>query len=383
MVQITIIGWYGTETIGDRAILSGIISLLSKAYQDVCIWLGSLYPVVSEHTLIDDAGFLHRCAQYRNGKMRLELFYSGNAKELRHAIAKSDLLLVGGGPLMDIVQMHMLDYAFSYAKRKNIRTAICGCGWGPLNRSEFINAASDIIAKSDIVLLRDSLSVEMCKKMARKETKIEALVDPSFFALQFFMDERKKIAREHSSLISINYREIISDIQGTYSSTLEKELMLLTQKVAENFKDKTVLLVPMHTFAIGGDDRILLNRIAGKVKMDNVLVQNVPLSLEDTMDKYFSSFLCIGMRYHAVLFQTVLNGYNFILDYTDEDNGKTVGLLRQLNAEKFYTSRYVSLRKRETIDFDVRTDLHRFSIDEHFIDTMRNKYISYFSNLYK
>lgn len=383
MVQITIIGWYGTETIGDRAILSGIVSLLSEAYQDVYIWLGSLYPIVSEHTLIDDAEFLNRCAQYRNGKMKLELFYSGNAKELRTAISKSDLLLVGGGPLMDIMQMHMLNYAFSYAKRNNIKTIICGCGWGPLNSSEFINVASDIIAKSDVVLLRDTLSVEMCRKMVKKKKNIEALVDPSFFALQFFMSEHKKADRENSSLISINYREIISDIQGVYSSTLEKDLIELTQKIAENFKDNMVLLLPMHTFAIGGDDRILLNRIAGKVKMDNVFVQNIPLSLEDTMDKYFSSSLCFGMRYHAVLFQTLLNGYNFILDYTDENSGKIIGLLRQLNAEKFYTHRYVPLRKKETIEFDIKTELHRFSINEHFINTMRNSYVSYLSNLYK
>ena len=29
---ITVIGWYGTETIGDRAILAGLISLFNKSY---------------------------------------------------------------------------------------------------------------------------------------------------------------------------------------------------------------------------------------------------------------------------------------------------------------------------------------------------------------
>ena len=29
-MNICILGWYGTETIGDRAILAGIISLLSN-----------------------------------------------------------------------------------------------------------------------------------------------------------------------------------------------------------------------------------------------------------------------------------------------------------------------------------------------------------------
>ena len=56
-LKATIIGWYGTETIGDRAILAGIIRLLSEVASDIVIELGSLSPILSERTLRDDGHF--------------------------------------------------------------------------------------------------------------------------------------------------------------------------------------------------------------------------------------------------------------------------------------------------------------------------------------
>ena len=53
-LKATVIGWYGTETIGDRAILSGILRLLSEVASDITIELGALYPILSERTLRDD-----------------------------------------------------------------------------------------------------------------------------------------------------------------------------------------------------------------------------------------------------------------------------------------------------------------------------------------
>ncbi len=49
-MRILIIGWYGTETIGDRAILAGLISFFSKVYRCFEIKIGSLYPfLLKEH----------------------------------------------------------------------------------------------------------------------------------------------------------------------------------------------------------------------------------------------------------------------------------------------------------------------------------------------
>ena len=56
-MKITIIGWYGTETIGDRAILAGLFSVFAKVYEDFEIKLGSLYPFFSERTINEDYSF--------------------------------------------------------------------------------------------------------------------------------------------------------------------------------------------------------------------------------------------------------------------------------------------------------------------------------------
>ena len=49
----TIVGWYGTETKGDVAILDGIINVLeAKGIHDVL--LGSLFPFYTERTLYEN-----------------------------------------------------------------------------------------------------------------------------------------------------------------------------------------------------------------------------------------------------------------------------------------------------------------------------------------
>ena len=55
MIRVLIIGWYGTETIGDRAILAGILrSLDSYLNSDILLTIGSLYPYISERTIFED-----------------------------------------------------------------------------------------------------------------------------------------------------------------------------------------------------------------------------------------------------------------------------------------------------------------------------------------
>ena len=111
-MRITIIGWYGTETIGDRAILAGLISFFSKSFKSFEIKLGSLYPFFSERTLNED------CAFYKEitGKgYDIKIFNSKKPKELVNAIKNSDLIVMGGGPLMDLNELFMVEYAFKKA----------------------------------------------------------------------------------------------------------------------------------------------------------------------------------------------------------------------------------------------------------------------------
>ena len=86
-MKVTIIGWYGTETIGDRAILAGLISLFSKTYDGFEIKLGSLYPFFSQRTINEDYSFYKEII---NKDFKIKIFNSQNSKELVSAIEDSD-----------------------------------------------------------------------------------------------------------------------------------------------------------------------------------------------------------------------------------------------------------------------------------------------------
>lgn len=100
----------------------------------------------------------------------------------------------------------------------------------------------------------------------------------------------------------------------------------------------------MHYFHIGGDDRDFLNTLALQLNQQNIEVQNRNLSLEQTMDVFHDASLNIGMRFHSVVFQTILSGKNIVLDYTEPRKGKISGFLKDIGGDLFYKSRYFNLQ---------------------------------------
>ena len=164
-MNICILGWYGTETIGDRAILAGIISLLSEKFKDFDVNLGSLYPFYSKRMIEEDKE-LYRLLIGKDINFRL--FDSKHKKSLEKNIKCSDLLIIGGGPLMDLPELYMLKYAFRYAKRHNKKKFIYGCGVGPLFKDEYQKIVIDIAKLSDGIILRDSVSKKNLLNYAKK-----------------------------------------------------------------------------------------------------------------------------------------------------------------------------------------------------------------------
>ncbi|MDR1130055.1 MAG: polysaccharide pyruvyl transferase family protein [Prevotellaceae bacterium] len=373
MIKITIIGWYGTETIGDRAILAGLINLFPDVYEHFDIKLGSLYPTLSHRTVVEDYSFYTVMAKRH---IFISIFDSTDVAELNSAIKWADMLVMGGGPLMDIEPMFMIEYAFKYAKKNRVKTALLGCGMGALIQERFMKSAMSIISNSDLTIFRDSKSLARYHELLKKEPSgCMASIDPAVFAADVF---RKLYNSENSDkFAAINFRE--SD--GLYNLGMSTEQIFvlfseLLEKTARNH-DYELLLVPMHTFRIGGDDRYFLNQLAGKVNLPNVHVQNTPLSLVETMKIYYDAVFCIGMRFHSVLLQTAVNGKNYILDYTDINNGKIINLLHQLQACDFYKSRYYSLVHPDGDMFVPQENIPAYSIDDTAISDFRKIYIEH------
>ncbi len=100
-MNICIVGWYGTETLGDRAILDGILAVFNQIAGEYTCHLGSLNPFFTERTLLEDYSIYKKTSP----GCQIKLFDEKSTKEMREAVADSDYVIMGGGPIMDLAEM--------------------------------------------------------------------------------------------------------------------------------------------------------------------------------------------------------------------------------------------------------------------------------------
>lgn len=374
---ITIIGWYGTETIGDRAILAGLISFFSKSYETFEIKLGSLYPFFSERTLNEDYSFYKKIT---TKDIKIDIFNSKDSYALTSAIKESDLVVMGGGPLMDLDELFMVEYAFKKAKKLGKKTALLGCGVGPLFNKKYRKSVLNISQSSDITILRDKKSIDNLEEIYKEynvfldSAKIQSSYDP---AVEAVLEYNKHHKEEKEEYIAINLREFPLEYNKEKNgSSINDELREFIKQLALKYKEKEIRFIPMHYFHIGNDDRVFLNAIAQELKLENIKVQNPNLTLEETITVYQNASFCVGMRFHSVVLQTIVSGRNYVLDYTEPKKGKIFGFLADVDKNNFYTSRYLSLQE-DAISTDMIENIDgQFSIEEKDVQNHLSVYVS-------
>lgn len=375
-MKITIIGWYGTETIGDRAILAGLISFLNKSYKNFEIKLGSLYPFFSERTINEDYSFYQKII---NKDIKIDIFNSKDSKELDIAIKNSDLVAMGGGPLMDLPELFMIEYAFKKAKKLGIKTALLGCGVGPLFHKKYRKSVLNISLNSDIIILRDNKSKDNLEEIYKDFNKLfngKTIVTSYDPAVECTLEYNKLNKEEDDDYIAVNLREFpLEYSKHNDSKNINDELKSFIKSLAKKYPDREIRLIPMHYFYIGSDDRVFLNNIALDLKLENIKVQNPNLTLKETIEVYQNAYFNVGMRFHSVVLQTISSGKNYVLDYTEPKKGKIYGFLCDIDKDGFYDKRYISLQEDViTADIIENTD-KKFEIDEKVITSRLDVYI--------
>ena len=345
-MKVCVVGWYGTETIGDRAILAGIFDFLSEVYGDFEVKLGSLFPFFSRRTFSEDAEFYR---SFLKSELKGQIFESKKRSQLDDAIKASDLVVIGGGPLMHINDLFMLEYAMKRAKKLGKATLVFGCGVGPLFKKRHKPALWGIMKYADQIILRDQRSFNYMQNLSASktkalETKLKVAVDPSIKALLRFK-KSGFFKEKENPYVAINLREFPSeyakdDIGKKVNSALSNWLNGLSEQLA----GKEIRLIPMHYFHIGNDDRAFMNSLRFAQGIESVKIQNEPLNLFETMLAFKEADICFGMRFHSVIFQTILNGNNYVLDYTEPGIGKISGFIDSIDKKGLYNERCINLQ---------------------------------------
>lgn len=324
--KILIVGWYGTETAGDKAIISQIIMRHRDIQPDCSIEIASLYPFITHRTIKE---------LNLNNVSVVKTFSPAYLESCRQA----DVVIMGGGPLMGIESLGFILAAFVEARKHGIPTLIDGCGIGPLYEERHKTAVKEILRLSTEIRLRDHTSLKWVQKSTgRADAYVTG--DPAIGFVKMWIEEKQGLTQvTPNGYFACFFREITEEYAGTlkphefteFKQHFEDNLGSMVHYISRQTGLKP-FLAPMHTFVIGGDDRQFARQFRNKYfqNEDMEILERI-YSPQDILSLICSSPFNLCMRFHSVLFSETLNVPYLAIDYTG--GGKIKGFLSDLNKD--------------------------------------------------
>ncbi len=293
--RVLLLGWYGTETVGDRAILAECCRLLQDAYGECRFQLASSRPAFSRRTLT-----------------QLELDFPVVSPGLA-AIRSADLVVVAGGPVMDDPEMLAWWLRLLAARWLGKPCVLLGVGTHPLRA--MLPVARSLASLSSRVALREEGALAG-----------RVFVDPAFYGAVPARPERRE-----GFHLAVNLRPwppaFYRGPHGAFRPTWERFLHEVLAALEELCRDGVVhriTLFPMHDVP-PDDDRLLYPLCAG---LPASFLQE-PLSPRATAALLASADAFLGMRFHANLLAALAGTPGIGVDY-DSSLGKITWFYKAL-----------------------------------------------------
>ena len=317
--RILICGWYGTETLGDKAILGGIVYAIRRRWPGIAVDLASLEPYVSRMTV------------RQMPELKIDRVVTLGEAFAHASDAQYCAVAIGGGPLMSSIPWctHLLEL-FAAAKQVGSKCLIAGCGIGPLY-VDYRNAAiKHLLEVADEVVLRDRGSAQVARDVLKIERKLEIALDPAFIWIR---QHAKSAGREPKQILlalrNWPIEEFAARMDRTHAEQIkaayERELVAMIQEILRI--DPSTKLIPfcMHKYAVGGDDRIFYRRLLAPFPEILSRLDNRHRTPLEDLQLIARSRAVLAMRFHSVVFSLATNTPFLAVDYTL--GGKIAGLL--------------------------------------------------------
>ena len=310
--NILIIGWYGTETNGDVAILGGLLEYY-RGRGATTFTVCSLFPLYSKVTLPPLAQ-----------EMGVTLTVCGYDDATLNHLDRFDAVSMGGGPLMDIEQTELMRNIFRSARAQGIPCHLDGCGIGPLHQPRFQVVVAEILKLATEIRLRDQASAEAAQLLTTGLNPT-VIADPS---VAYLRQLGIRWQPQKSRLILAWLRSLTPEYPQTTS--IEESTGLLVgflQKILARYPEHQLELGAMHWFPVGWDDREFSQELATCLNNPRVRVDLVPRSPREILTRMAGADLNLCMRFHSVVFAHTIGAPFIALDYTA--GGKVAGYLGQ------------------------------------------------------
>ncbi|MEG1500983.1 MAG: polysaccharide pyruvyl transferase CsaB [Clostridiales bacterium] len=269
MKKILLTGYYGFDNIGDEAVLQEIICRLQENADDIAISVLSNAPQKTE-------------ADYH-----IRAIDRWSFPLLAKELAQTDLLILGGGSLLqDITGSKSLFFyllQILLAHFRHCPVFLYAQGIGPINKGFNKWLTGKILKKCRGISVRDRESADFLQKIGLSKEKIAITVDPVLAGspksdLPLGLPSGRKLA-----LALRNWQGIDSSLAADLADSLAK-------------KGWQIVFLPFHE----PSDRLLAEEIAGKMKEDYFLPQDI-LSYQSMSGLIRQMDIVIAMRLHALI----------------------------------------------------------------------------------
>ncbi|MFD2671979.1 polysaccharide pyruvyl transferase family protein [Marinicrinis sediminis] len=331
--KVAIVGWYGTETLGDKAILGGIIDQLMK--NGIAL---------EQITLVSFDTTYSRLTLLEMGLNDVRLISALDLKRNVKLIEQFDMIMFGGGPLCDVEQLVDMLAIFMKARELGKRTLVYGCGIGPLQEERYLKACDKLLEHADFISLRDTFSKEKYStKLSHLKEDVNGYIDPATYYLLKMKDRvdsplingeyvlfalRKWPKMYADGLSEEDYGEKQKQFEHQVYMTLKNELK----------KGTKIILFPMNNFYLGDDDREyylqLVEQLGYPEQLEIITKDYTPQEAVNYF-KYATFAFC--MRFHSVVFAATCNTPFLALDY-HYGQGKISGFMRQIGMDSYVLS---------------------------------------------
>ena len=356
---VLILGWYGMETTGDKAILASILQ--NEGLHGAQVYQAS-YDVEYSKLTLREIGFEH------------VQVVSNDLSSIAGVLPDVDVVIIGGGPLMQGRAMRSWYQNLALAKQLGKRVMIYGCGVGPVRSSKDARWIYKVLRLADQIHLRDHVSAEAATRLGALKQPLVVTADP---VMNFKYPRPAAMVGNPAELrIGISIRSLP---RSYYSAEhTEKTLEQVRQEYQDCFVQAIdhlcgrgnvhVCLIPMQMHS-GDDDRVLLRAIRDQVRAPHriEIIENYSSPAE--LIQHFDCFdFFIGMRFHSIVFSYVSGTPAVGIDY-DMQKGKVTGVmqlmenadyainLRDLTPERLVATIERGLSQRDALRGQIRERL--------------------------
>lgn len=317
--KVMICGWYGTETLGDKAILASIVdSLRSILGLDIKISVVSLNVYLTNIT--------------KEQMVELDGVNVLGLDQAISSVANYDYLLFGGGPVMALNELAPMQVLFERARKAKVKTIAAGVGVGPLGSRWHNKSIVEIINLCDIRIYRDSNSLSIAKSIGASCGSDFVAEDPALTWLGKFgrvSANKLEVTEKKEKILLLGlrdfpYQEYATDLSEeralAVKSNYESSIVGALEQLVSSDEGWVIKPLPMCTNHFGGDDRWFYRRLFRNNEALKPFMNYDLLGRELPPKEYVAAFqgadILFGMRFHSVVFGIGLGVRTIALDYT-------------------------------------------------------------------